>query len=346
MLGLLVALPLRLLPPGWSEKPHPLDSTRLHMPAALAQGSRAGRGDGPVLLHAEVAPAPARLGQRLRYQAWVLTMDGTRAAMAPPESSGDFTWSDVRAGHAEASVAHGQEGFYHMDSLWVTASLQVFRTGVVPVPGGLVRVTSPGKPGESFDAHLPTVRLYVLPTVTPSDSAATLRPLHGPLGAPWWERIAWRIVAAVLALLALAGVAVVAWRRRRRRPAPVAAPPRAYRPPPDPAAEALAALARLREEHMPALGRFGEHSLALTRILRRYLEATLRTPRPGDTSPELLAHLRAAGLDEDDVRRLAELLGLWDRVKFARAPLDAAEAVRCEDAVEAFVRGAAARGGA
>jgi hypothetical protein len=38
------------------------------------------------------------------------------------------------------------------------------------------------------------------------------------------------------------------------------------------------------------------------------------------------------------VQRLEGLLGLWDRVKFARAPLDADEAGRCEAAVELLVR--------
>jgi hypothetical protein len=40
----------------------------------------------------------------------------------------------------------------------------------------------------------------------------------------------------------------------------------------------------------------------------------------------------------DDLDQLSGLLGIWDRVKFARAPLTAAEAERAEGAVEAFLR--------
>jgi hypothetical protein len=43
----------------------------------------------------------------------------------------------------------------------------------------------------------------------------------------------------------------------------------------------------------------------------------------------------------DDYERLEGLLMLWDRVKFARAPLTELEATRCEEAVEGYVRRAA-----
>jgi len=62
------------------------------------------------------------------------------------------------------------------------------------------------------------------------------------------------------------------------------------------------------------------------------------TPRPGDTSGELVSRLRQSRLSNEDVNRLEGLLGLWDRVKFARAPLGVEEAVRCEAAVESLVR--------
>jgi hypothetical protein len=62
------------------------------------------------------------------------------------------------------------------------------------------------------------------------------------------------------------------------------------------------------------------------------------TPRPGDTSVELLERLKAARMPEDDFDRLQGLLAVWDRVKFARAPLSEREAVRCEEAVESYVR--------
>ncbi len=333
--ALLAALSLRLLPPGWSERRH--ERVRPPMPAALAGGSRAQSATEQYRFHAAVAPAPARLGQQLVYRAHAYADPGVRVDFAPPEAGGDFTWGAIRTGKASVSAGPGMHSWMR-DSVWMEVPLQVFRIGPVSIPGPAVRI-SPSDPGRAaFVTRLPTLRVFVLPTVTATDTAATLRPLHGPLGAPWWERVPWRIVLAV----AFALMVVAAWWRwvvaRRRRPVVAPAPVAVARPAVDATAEALAALARLRAQRLPEAGRFADHAFGLTRILRRYLERTLGTPRPGDTSPELLVRLRASRLSAEDVRRLEGLLGLWDRVKFARAPLDAGEADRCEIAVESLVR--------
>jgi hypothetical protein len=150
-----------------------------------------------------------------------------------------------------------------------------------------------------------------------------------------------------LALVVAGAALLVTWvlvlrrlgKRKRKPVRRVAAPAMvASRPRIDPAAEALRALFTLRAKKLPAQQRFGEHALELTAILRRFLEATVATPRPGDTSGELLERLRATRLDKADLERLEGLLGLWDRVKFARAPLTETEATRCEESVEAYVR--------
>lgn len=338
VLALLAGLSLRLIPPGWGAKAHPLDTTHLRMPTALAHGSRGSEFENPLVLHAEVAPSPARLGQQLLYRGHGYLLHGDRLVFAPPEAGGDFTWGAARAGRKAAAVVPQGMRASSVDSAWVEVPLQVFKTGLVSIPGLLAQVTTDMTPGARYAHRLPTVHLLVLPTLTAADTAATLRPLHGPLGAPWWERVSWRVIAAVAAALLLA---LGLWRwlaARRRKPLPAAVPGAAARPAVDPEAEALKALAELRTRELPQAGRFGEHALALTRILRRYLERTLGTPRPGDTSAELVARVRASRLETADVQRLEGLLGLWDRVKFARAPLDVAEAGRCETAVESLVR--------
>ena len=223
--------------------------------------------------------------------------------------------------------------------MWFEARLQVFDAGPVAIPGPVVRFQPmPGtnRPGSS---RLPTVHLVILPSITAADSNAELRALHGPLTAPWWERVPWRFVLVGVLLIVAIILAVRALRRRKPKPVPRAAPAMASaRPRLDPAAEALRALAALRARELPAAARFGEHALELTAILRRFLEATLNSPRPGDTSGELLARFKASRMPEDDFERLEGLLALWDRVKFARAPLTEAEATRCEQAVESYVR--------
>ena len=300
---------------------------------------RAFRADQPesIPMRARISPSPARVGQALRYLASVRAERWRKVRFEPPQSGGAFTWSDVHAGRKGPNLL--RQSTYADDSVWIEARLQVFETGPVSVPGPIVRLDpGPNMPGPG-SSRLPTVHIVVLPTVTAADSTQPLRGMHGPLGAPWWERLPLgRIVGGALLLMGVVWL-VRRMRRRKRRPLP-RVQPAAPRPRPrlDPSAEAIRALAALRARALPASGLFGEHALELTAILRRFLEATITTPRPGDTSGELLERMRASRTPEDDLQRLEGLLGLWDRVKFARAPLTEAEAVRCEEAVEGYVR--------
>jgi hypothetical protein len=290
-------------------------------------------------MRVRVSPSPVRLGEAVSYRGLVLVAPEVHVRFEPPESGGALTWSRVRAGRSRPGwFSRGAGG---VDSVWFEARVQVFALGPAVLPGPVVRLSAlPGttRPGTT---RLPTVRLLVVPTITAADSDATLRALHGPVAAPWWERVPWASLLAVLAMLSSL-VLLVRMLRGRPKPKPLPVPlARAAapaRPRGDPTAEALRALAALRAQALPQAGRFGEHALELTGILRRFLEATNSAPRPGDTSGELVARLRASRTPEADVERLAGLLSLWDRVKFARAPLTEAEAERCEDAVEGYVR--------
>ena len=174
-----------------------------------------------------------------------------------------------------------------------------------------------------------------------ADSGASLRPARGPLAAPWWEQVPWRVLAALALLVAVA----IVWVRRlrpRKVAAPVVTPVAARRR--DPGAEALAELASLRRRELPGQGQFAEHAFFLGRILRRYLEATTHVPRPGDTTPELVRHLEAGGFAGEELQRLTGLLRRWDGIKFARLDSDIQEAERCEEVVrELVVRRATAK---
>lgn len=284
-----------------------------------------------------LSPSSARIGQALTYRGSVLVSRDTKVRFEPPQTGGAFTWTRVHAGR-------GRKGWLSQfsagpDSVWFEARLQVFESGRVAVQGPVVQLSRLPQTTRPGSVRLPTVRVTILPTLTAADSNSQLRGLHGPLGAPWWERIGWVPILTGLVLLVF-----LVWlyrRLRRKKPVPVPAPaasPMAPRPRYDPAGEALRALAALRTRELPQAGRFSEHAFELTAILRRFLEATITTPRPGDTSGELLERLRSARMPEDDYERLEGLLSLWDRVKFARAPLTEAEAFRCEEAVESFVR--------
>lgn len=318
--------------------PAPPSITRLsgQRPQALRSGPRDTSASG-VRMRVQLTPAPVHVGERVRYHAMVLVPRGTDVRFGAPDVGGDFTWGARTAGRTRAAD-NGDNGRTATDSVWVDLPLQLFRSGYVDVPGLTLQITPFPGTTRAGATRLPIAHVIVIPSVTAADSNAQLRPVRGPLGAPWWERISWTLVAIGVVVLA-AILALVRYLRARKRVA-LSAPAlvRPLTPRLDPAAEALRALAELRAQRLPEAGQYGEHALALTRILRRFLEATVGATMPGDTSAELLAHLRGSRLSAADLQRLEGLLGFWDRVKFARAPMGADEAHRCEDAVEGFVR--------
>jgi len=282
---------------------------------ALAQGNP------PRQVHAGVSPGFAHLGERVLYRGYAVYGAPSGARWLPPEPEPDLTWGSPRAWRAR-----GPGG---AETLFVEIPLQVFRLGAITLPG--LKFQDPGPPHPEVQ-KLPPVTLVVQPVLTAADSNADLRPARGPLPAPWYERVPWLWVAVVLAAVLLA-VLIVRWLRSRRRAAPLA-PPIVL----DPAALALAQLAELRALHLPERGRFDEHALRLSWILRRYLEAVTHAPRPGHTTPELVRALQKSPLGPDELKHLAVLLRVWDRLKFARAASSIEESMRSEQAVELLVR--------
>lgn len=280
---------------------------------------------------ASVRPAFARIGQPVLYRGRVVVRPRTALRWQMPAGGGAFEWGSPRMRRIPAYSGSLNKGLL-ADTMQVELSLQAFTPGMLTVPGLGFEVREAN--GPSWTGHLPTVRLGVAPVVGPEDTSASLRPLRGPLAAPWWERVPWRIVGLVAAALVV--VALIVWRMRRRRaPAATIARPR---PAKDPATVALEALETLRRLRLPEQGRFAGHALELTRILRRFLEATQGAARPGDSTPELVNHLGATKLAPAERERVAELLAAWDRVKFARAASSPEEARRAEDAVEGLAR--------
>jgi hypothetical protein len=293
---------------------------------ALLGSSRA-IADDLYAVHSDIAPKVVRLGERATYHGWVIVPHGEAVNFITPRTSGAFSFGTAVTRRSSAGGGP--------DTVRLDVPIQTFALGAVSVPGARFRI--PYLPGSSTPSEhaLPVALVEVVPQIAVNDTAADLRPLRGPLAAPWWERVNWTLVGIVLAVIA----AVIALIRfaRRRRPAPAPAAPVKAVARRDPSAEALAALASLRRLRLPDQDRFGEHAFHLTRIVRRYLEATAGGVRPGLTSSELVA-LLGSGASRVDVPRLDALLRLWDGIKFARNATTADEARHAEDAVESLVR--------
>jgi hypothetical protein len=288
---------------------------------------------------ATLEPGVAKLGEQVLYRGEVLARNGESVQFMPPDPDSLFTWGVPRVGR-RAFAMPGQKlpsgPARGLDTLWIEIPLQVFEIGVHTIPG--VRVVTRGSSSDPprLLVRLPDVRLPVIPVMTAADSNSKLREVHGPLAAPWWERVPWLWV--ILGLLIAAAIVWLVRKLRKRKP--VAAPAPVARPAVrrDPVAEALADLRALKARRLPEAGEFSEHAFVLGRILRRYLEATVSITRPGDTTPELIDHLKLSSLADGEVQRLSGLLRVWDRIKFARDPFTADEAHRAEDAVEAFIQ--------
>lgn len=290
----------------------------------------------PYRLRASVGPPVARLGERLLYRGGVSEGGPGSVRLLPLETGGAFTWGTPKVfkneGWRRKALPQPYARYWDLDTMAYEIPLQIFTLGRLSIPGLLLEIDD-GRGPKRY--RLPMVELTVVPVLSAADSAAEFHALHGPLAAPWWERVPWTMV--ILGLLGVAAiVTLVVWRRPARAVQGTA--PAASQESSDPLSEALAALEALRRLDLPEHGRFAEHAFRLGQILRRYLEAVTGTTRPGDTTPELVAHLRQAGLEGDDLARLSGLLRVWDRVKFAREPFSLEDAVRSERAAEAYLR--------
>ena len=294
--------------------------------AALLAGAT-GEAAAVVRVRSFLEPGVVRLGEPARYRGEILFTRGelSRPQWIRPDSTGAFAWGPMITSLSRGVGARG------VDTLRLLTTVQAFELGSVAVPGVAFVDAATAVPSPQ---RLPGATLRVVSILTPADSNAQLRPVRGPIAAPWWERVPWLFV--VLGLIAVAVVIALVRRMRRKEQRPALAPvaPRVVH---DPAALARARLAKLRARHLPEDGAFGEHALELTAILRRYLEAAVTAGPQGDTTSELSERLQGTALRTTDVAEIAELLQRWDRVKFARVVPTVQEAHRHERDVEAFI---------
>ena len=309
-------------PPGREASRVPAVAIVLAMAALLAPLAGAAP-VAPASIRAQVVPRAAHLGERAMYQGRVVFQGPADAVRwLTPEPDSDLTWGApvVRRGRA-AGADRG-------DTLYVEIPVQAFRLGTFNLPGLRFQFQDPARPQMW---RLPVARFTVIPVLAPADSNADLRPLRGPIAAPWWERVPWAWVIGAMVAVAVLVLAFWAWRRRRGAPAPAM-------PAEDPATAALRRLQELEARRLPESGRFADHAFELTSILRRYLETTGSSPRPGDTTSELTRRFEHLPLSPEERLQLSELLRLWDRIKFAREPFTVAGAHAAEREVETFLR--------
>lgn len=161
--------------------------------------------------------------------------------------------------------------------------------------------------------------------------AERFEPNAGPLlpPRPFWMTWWFWTLAAVMALLAAGGLLAV-WRHRKRWTAAASGPP--------PWEVAYARLQDLDQKHLPKTGRFEPYYIALSSILRFYIEDRFELHAPEQTTPEFLdAASRHGVFSETHQGLLADFLRHCDRVKFARYVPTLPEMERSFDVVLRFV---------
>jgi hypothetical protein len=153
------------------------------------------------------------------------------------------------------------------------------------------------------------------------------RELTVPL--PLW---AWIVLAAVL--VGALG-AWLWWRQRNRQPQPkVVAPPK------PPHEVALQALRQLETKRLPLDGKFKEHYVQLSEILRAYLEDAplFGIPALEETTDEIVQSLKDRGTASERVQHVQALCEEADLVKFAKHQPPVDECMRAIERVADFVR--------
>jgi hypothetical protein len=136
-------------------------------------------------IHAELIPRDLGLGERATYRGWVVVPREEAVRWVPPRAGGAFTWGRPAAHRVPAK---GVAGRTPLDTVKVEIPLQIFALGDVAIPGIELWLPYVLPVRRESMRRLPTIHATVLPALAAADSNAELRPVRGPLSAPWWER--------------------------------------------------------------------------------------------------------------------------------------------------------------
>jgi hypothetical protein len=188
-----------------------------------------------------------------------------------------------------------------------------FRTGEVTLPSPPMRLSSDPPDGNQSKPSEPPpgLTLTVDSLLPPGEEIPEPQPPAAPLPLGWGTSFLW--TAALLALLSLAGLAVLL-RRRWSETEPFATQ-----------VDPLAALATALDELRTGTG-VEEMFEGMSIHLRRFFGQTMAFPAAESTTSEIRLQLRSRDLPTDLIKRTDDFLRQCDGVKFARKELPREEA--------------------
>lgn len=294
-------------PPGDDRCP-PGASVALGVAALLAVAALAGCSGG------DDAPADLAGGWRLeltRVPEESLTVGdpihvrlvGTLPAAAEVVPS---PWATLSGDLALRRVGSVRRATRDTVSLWSQdAEIAAFATGAVRIgPLAIAVVAS----GDTVLHTSDTLAVRIASVLGDSLEMADLRDIKPPV-ALGRGRMPWVLAAAALVLLALVAAFLI-WRRRRVRAL-------AETPLPPPWEEFRDGHRALMNRDLPSSGAWGEYTLELGWLARRYLERRLDAPVLEMTTLQIRRWIGGVGLGPKAENRLVEWLNRSDLIKFA-----------------------------
>ena len=226
-------------------------------------------------------------------------------------------WPDsLSLGPFEALVLEVGETTAEGDAARTPAVLRVtaFELGELELPSFDVELTD----GAARSVTVSTDPVVIGVTTVGLDESGDIREVKGPrmIARNWLLAWPWLLLALVIAGLA------VWWFRRRRAGSrdESSAPPAPARPPHE---IALEALDRLAASPLLERGEIKRYHIAVSRILRAYIEGRYRIWALEMVTPDVVSGLGRAGVDPETRTDVQRFLEACDVVKFAKARPDA-----------------------
>ena len=177
---------------------------------------------------------------------------------------------------------------------------------------------------------------YLLNVFTVSvDTTQTIKPIKGPMAAPYTFAEIYPWVLLALAILLIAGFTIY-FLVKKEKHIPLFTPKPKPKLPPH--IIALDALEKLRDEKIWQQGHIKEFHSRLTDIIRNYIEDSRDVRAVEMTTPEILDSIKKTDLSKKDIELLSEILELADLVKFAKFKAQPSENEQSMDWAFDFVK--------
>lgn len=256
----------------------------------------------PEQLRVRVTPEKVKLGEPATLEIVITHDPSQRYELKTPNDLGDFDYLGQ-----ERMRVDGKD----QSTTTIQVKVAAFQLGALDTPQLELEVAAP-----EGTATLPVPRAKLtVESILPADAQTKGENLYDVKPPEEVPIRSWRLLYALAALLALAGLtyAIVRYLQRPKVVAP------AYVPPPEPLhVRTTKALDELAAQNLPAKGEFKPYYFRLSEIVRGYLGELYGFEALESTTPELLNALRSRstpGLPMPDLVTFAEAS---DYIRYAK----------------------------